>query len=116
MTHFFTWLVALAAKITLGVVKNVFGLFSLLFSASSVYYKSYRQVLTPIDNLQCLLRLPTYDKTRLVAFHKKVGQRNYTNWHLPDKENESAHDLDSFRVIMKTIITKRSLQTDDAKL
>ncbi len=98
------------------IVKNPLGLFSLLFSTSSVYCKSYRQVLTPVDNLQCLLRLPIINKTRLVAFHKKVRQRNYTNWFLPDRENESAHDLDSLHAVSKTIITKCSLQTDDTKL
>jgi len=98
------------------MVKNPFGVFSLLFSASSEYYKSYRQVLTHVNNLQHLLRLLTFNKTRLVAFHKKVIQRNYTNWFLPDRENQSAHDLDSLHAITKTIITKRSLQTDDAKL
>jgi hypothetical protein len=98
------------------IVKNLFGLFSLLWTASSVNYNSYLQVLTPVDNLQSLLRLPIFDKTRLVAFHKKVRQRNYTNWFLPDRENASAHGLDSLYAITKTIITKRLLQTDAAKL
>jgi hypothetical protein len=62
------------------------------------------------------LKLPIFDKTRLDAFHKKVRQRNYTNWFLPLIENESAHDLDSLRTIMKMIVTKRLPQTDDAKL
>ncbi len=97
-------------------MKNLFGLFILLFSASSVYYKSYRQVLTPINNLQRLLRLSIFDKIRLVAFHKKASQRNYTNWFLPDRENESAHDLDSLHALTKTIITNHSPQTDDASL
>ncbi len=96
--------------------ENLFGLFILLFSASSVYYKSYRQVLTPVNNLQRLLRLAIFDKTRLVAFHKKVRQINYTNWFLPDRENESAHDLDSLRAVTKMIVTKRMPQTDDTKL
>jgi hypothetical protein len=59
-------------------VKNLFGLFRLLISASRVYYESYRQVLTPVNNLQCLLRLPIFNKTRLVSFYKNVRQRNYT--------------------------------------
>ncbi len=96
--------------------ENLFGFFSLLFSASSVYYKSYRQVLTPVDKLQHLLKLPIFDKTRLVAFHKKVRQRNYTNWLLPERENKSAHDLDSLWALTKMIITKCSPQTYDAKL
>ncbi len=92
------------------MVKNPFGIFSLLFSASGEYYKS----LTHVNNLQHLLRLLTFNKARLVAFHKKVIQRNYTNWFLPNRENQSA--LDSLHAITKTIITKRLLQTDDAKL
>jgi hypothetical protein len=74
------------------IVKNLFGLIRLLFSASSVYYKLYRQVLTPIDNIQGLLRQPIFDKNRLVAFHIKVRQRNYTNWFLLVRENESANN------------------------
>ena len=70
----------------------------------------------PVDNMQRLLMLPIFDKNRLVAFHKKARQRNYTNWLLPVKENESAHDLDSLCDVMKMIVTKHSLQTDDAKL
>jgi hypothetical protein len=45
-----------------------------------------------------------------------VRQRNYTNWFLPHRENESAHDLDSLHAVMKTIVTKCLWQTDDAKL
>jgi hypothetical protein len=70
----------------------------------------------PIKNLQRLLRLPIFDKTRLVAFHKKVRQRNYTNWFLPDRENVSAHDLDSLYAATTMIVTKCLLQTDAAKL
>jgi hypothetical protein len=54
--------------------------------------------------------------TRLVVFHKKVKQRNYTNWFLPFGENESAHDLDSLRAIMKTIVTMGLPHSDAAKL
>ncbi len=74
------------------IVKNPFGCISHLFSASSVYYKSYRQVLTLVNNLQCLLRLPIFDKTRLAAFHIKARQRNHTNWFLPVRVNESANE------------------------
>jgi hypothetical protein len=95
-------------------MKNLFGFTSLLFSASSVYCKSYRHVLTPVDNLQRLLRLPIFDKTRLVAIHKMVRQRKYTNWFLTDKEKESAHDLDSLCAVIKMIVTKHSQQTDNA--
>jgi hypothetical protein len=40
-------------------------------------YKSYRQVLTLIDNLQHLLRLPIFEKTGLVTFHLKCNKENY---------------------------------------
>ncbi len=72
--------------------------------------------LTPIDNFQCLLRLPIFNKTRLFVFHKTTIQRNKTNWFLPVRENKSAHDLDSLHAVMKMIIAKRSLQFDGAKL
>jgi hypothetical protein len=45
---------------------------SFIFSFKSVYYKSYRQVQTPVNNLQRLLMLPIFNKTKLVAFHFKV--------------------------------------------
>jgi hypothetical protein len=70
----------------------------------------------PVNNLQSLLRQPIFDKTRRVAFHKMVRQRNNTNWFLPVRENKRADDLDSLHAIMKMIITKGSLLTDDAKL
>jgi hypothetical protein len=98
------------------VVINPFGLFSLLFSASSVIYKSYRQVQTPVDNLQRCLSLPIFDKTALVAFHKTMTQRYYSNRFLPIRENKSAQNLDSLHGIMKTLLTKHLPQTDDAKL
>jgi hypothetical protein len=55
-------------------VKNPFGLFR-RFSASSVIYKSHRQVLTPIDNFQYLLRLPIFDKTKLNRQNIKKTKR-----------------------------------------
>jgi GDP-mannose 4,6 dehydratase len=60
-------------KITRYSEKSVW-LIRCLFSASGVIYKSYRQVLTPVpvNNLKRLLRLPIFDKTRLVAFHKTM--------------------------------------------
>ncbi len=44
-----------------------------------------------------------------------MRQRNYNNWFLPDRENESAHDLDSLRTITNDDHTKSSPQTDDTK-
>jgi hypothetical protein len=66
--------------------------------------------------MQHLLRPPIFNKNILVAFHKKVRQRNYTNWFLLVRENKSAHDLDSLCAITKTITTKGLPQTEDAKL
>jgi hypothetical protein len=86
------------------IVKNPFGLFMFLFSVSSVIYKSYRQVLTPVNNSQHLLRPPIFNKTRLVAFHKTLTQRNYTNWFLLFRENESAHDIDTLHIAVKMIV------------
>jgi hypothetical protein len=57
-----------------------------VFSAFSVLHKSYRQVLTPVNNLQLLLRLPILDKFRLVTFHLQATQRNYNNWFPPVQE------------------------------
>jgi hypothetical protein len=57
------------------VVKNLFGLFSLLFSAFGIIHKSYRQVLTPDNNLKSLLSLPMIDKFRLVTFHLQATQK-----------------------------------------
>jgi hypothetical protein len=73
-------------------------------------------VLTLINNLQCLLRLPIFNNTRLVAFHLTLTQRNYTNWFLPVRENESAHDLDSLHIIVKMIAAESTLLDDDTKL
>jgi hypothetical protein len=51
------------------IVKNPFGLSSDTFQLS-IIYKSYRQVLTPVNNSQLLLKLEILDKLRLVTFHK----------------------------------------------
>jgi hypothetical protein len=52
------------------VVKNIFGFSILLFTAFNVIDKSYRQVLTPVNNSQLLLKLEILDKFRLVTNHK----------------------------------------------
>jgi hypothetical protein len=65
------------------MVKNLFGQ-SFIFSI--VYYKSDRQVLTPVDNVQCLLRQSISKKTRLVALHLQYNKENYNNWFLPERE------------------------------
>jgi hypothetical protein len=48
--------------------KSVWLLQSFIFSFS-VIDKSYRQVLTPVNNSQLLLKLPIADKFRLVTFY-----------------------------------------------
>jgi hypothetical protein len=52
------------------IVKNPFGLSSDTLFQLHVIYKSYRQVLIPINDSQLLLKLETLDKFRLLAFHK----------------------------------------------
>jgi hypothetical protein len=66
---------------------------SFIFSFQSVFYKPHRQVLTPIDNLQCLLRLPIFDMTRLVTFHLTTKKTTLTGFYQIEK-HESTHDLD----------------------
>jgi len=62
------------------ILKNQFDLSAFYFQIlECIYYESYRQVLTPVDNLQCLLRLPIFEKTRLVAFHLQRDKENYHN-------------------------------------
>jgi hypothetical protein len=52
------------------IVKNRFGFSILLFTAFNVDDKSYRQVLTPVNNAQRLLKLEILEKFRLVTNHK----------------------------------------------
>jgi len=52
------------------IVKNTFGFSILLFTAFNVIDKSYRQVLTPVNKSQLLLKLEIIDKFRLVTNHK----------------------------------------------
>ncbi len=56
------------------IVKNLFGLFSHIFSFN-VIDKSYRQVLTPVNNSQLLLKLAILDKFRFVTFHSMATQK-----------------------------------------
>ena len=42
---------------------------SIYFQLKGVLYKSYRQVLTPVDNLLRHLKQPMFDQIKLVAFH-----------------------------------------------
>jgi hypothetical protein len=69
--HFFTGLsVSLSACsscICAFIVKNQFGLLQMLYFHSNVIGKSYKQVLTPFNNSQLLLKLEIPDKFRLVT-------------------------------------------------
>jgi len=42
----------------------------ILYFRLQVIHKSYRQVLTPVNNSQLLFKLEILDKLRLVTFHK----------------------------------------------
>ncbi len=57
---------------------------------------SNRQVLTPVNNSQLLLKLEILDKFRLVTFHKNVTQINYyiITGLYQLRRNESSHDLE----------------------
>jgi len=55
--------------------KSVWLLLQILYFKLQVIYKSYRQVLTPVNNSQLLLKLEILDKLRLVIFHKNTIQR-----------------------------------------
>jgi hypothetical protein len=46
------------------------------FTAFNVVDKSYREVLTPVNNSQLLLKLEILDKFRLVTYHKIQHKEN----------------------------------------
>jgi hypothetical protein len=50
---------------------------SILYFRLYVIDKSYRQVLTPDNNSQLLLKLEILDKFRIVTVQKNTTQRNY---------------------------------------
>jgi len=58
----------------------MFGFSILLFTASNVIDKSYRQVLTPANNSQHLLKLEILDKFRLVTNHKALYKENLQHY------------------------------------
>jgi hypothetical protein len=49
----------------------MFGLSSDIVFQLSVIYKLYRQVLTPVNKFQLLLKLEILEKLRLITFHKR---------------------------------------------
>jgi hypothetical protein len=79
------------------IVKNLFGLSSDIVFLLSVIYKSHRQVLTPINNSQLLLKLEILDKLIPVKFHKTASQRkcNIITGSSQFRRNASSRDLDS---------------------
>jgi hypothetical protein len=81
-----------------GIVKNLFVLSASYFQLS-VYYKSYRPVLTPVDNLQRVLRLPIFNKTRLVAFHSQCNKETSITGFYQKEKSESGYDLNSLLTI-----------------
>jgi hypothetical protein len=79
------------------VVKIMFAwIFQVLYFRLYVIDKSYRQVLTPVNNSQLLLKLEILDKFRLVTFHTNKTQRNYNiiTGSCKLRRNGSSHDLE----------------------
>ncbi len=61
------------------MVKNPFGLFlQILYFRLQVNDKLYRQVLTPVNNSQLVLKLEILDKLRLVTFHNTQHKETAT--------------------------------------
>jgi hypothetical protein len=72
---------------------------SIFYFRLQYIYKSYRQVLTMITNLQLLLKLEILDKLRLVTSYKNTTQRKYKfNWFNPDRRNGNSLNLEPQRV------------------
>ncbi len=84
-------------------MKNSFDVVLIIVFQLGVICKSYRQVLTPINNSQLLLKLPILDKFRLATLQKSATQINYSikTGRNQFRRNESSHDLDSSRAISK---------------
>jgi hypothetical protein len=79
------------------IVKNQFGLLQMLYFHSNVIGKSYKQVLTPFNNSQLLLKLEIPDKFRLVTLHATATQRKLQHETVLHqfRRNEGSRDLDS---------------------
>ncbi len=78
-------------------MKNPFGLYQMIYFQLGDIYMSYRQVLTPINNSQLLLKLLILDKFRLVTFLLKPTQKKlqHKTGLFQFRRNESSRDLDS---------------------
>jgi hypothetical protein len=72
-----------------------------------VTYKSYRQVLTPVNNSQLLLKLEILDKLRLVTFYKNTIQRKHDvlTGSISFRRNGSSHDLEPQSINITTLAT-----------
>ncbi len=72
-----------------------------------VTYKLYRQVLTPVNNSQLLLKLEILDKLRLVTFHKNTTQRkhNILTGSILFRRNGSSNDLEPQSVDVTMLAT-----------
>ncbi len=79
------------------IEKNLLGVVQINVFQLSVINKSYRQVLTPVNKSQLLLKLPILDKFRLETFHTCATQRNCNieTGMNQFRRNECSHDLDS---------------------
>ncbi len=58
----------------------MFGFSILYFTTFNVIDKSYRQVLTPVNNAQLLLKLEILDKFRLVTYQKIQHKENLQHY------------------------------------
>jgi hypothetical protein len=84
-------------------VKNQFGFSILLFTAFNVDDKSYREVLTPVNNSQLHLKLEILGKFRLVMNHKIQHKGNCNIfWFTPVQEKQE--DLETLSVNVTTLI------------
>ncbi len=75
-------------------MKILFGwIFNIVFQALG---KSYRQVLTPVNNSQLLLYQEILDKFRIVTFHKiQYKENKMFNWFKLFRRNTSSRDLET---------------------
>ncbi len=73
-------------------------------SIFNIIDKSYRQVLTPVNNSQFLLKLVILEKFRLVTFHSLATQRKslHKTGSYQFMRNESCNDLDLQCAVLKT--------------
>ncbi len=80
-------------------VKNGFGLSVFYFQLLECILQVLQTSTDPVNNLQHLLRLPNFDKTRLVAFHLQYNKGNYIDLLFQKEKTLSVYDLDLLLVI-----------------